>query len=77
MKSTLLRNIIKEIVIDELSGTSSGGASANFSSGQGEQYATPKAFKKKSSQNKILSRLGFKKLSRPKRPSHTKLFDFL
>lgn len=44
MKSEL-RALIRELVLQEMSTTSSGGAS--MSAGTGEQYATPKAFKKK------------------------------
>jgi hypothetical protein len=72
-----LRALIRELVLQEMNTTSSGGAS--MSAGTGEQYATPKAFKKTES-NKALTvskKLGFAKTSRPKRPSNTKLFDFL
>lgn len=72
-----LKALIRELVLQEMSTTSSGGAS--MSAGTGEQYATPKAFKKTESSKALTTskKLGFTKISRPKRPSHTKLFDFL
>lgn len=39
-----LRALIRELVVQEMSTTGTG---ASMSSGKGEQYATPKAFKKK------------------------------
>ena len=40
-------------------------------------YATPAAFGKATRAKKTLTKLGFKQVSRPKRPSHTKGFDYL
>lgn len=67
--------LIKE-ALSELSATGTG---AGFSPGKGEQYGTGRAFRKeKNSKDKSLStRLGFTKVKRPKRPSHTKLIDYL
>lgn len=68
----LIKTTIKEI--------SSTGTGASFTSGQGEQYATPYAFKKGTGDNKAtnyIKKLGFTKVQRPKRPSHTKLVDYL
>ena len=60
--------------LDEANVTNSGGAS--FTPGDGAQYATPAAFGKLI-ELKRLNKLGFKQVSRPKRPSHTKGFDYL
>jgi len=76
MKRTDLMKLVKE-VLDEMSMTGTG---ASFTPGQGEQYATPYAFKKGSGDNravKFLKKIGYTKAERPKRPSHTKLFDYL
>lgn len=44
-------------------------------------YLTPKAFSKKGQGKNIATKtaekLGYKTVERPKRPSHTKLFDYL
>jgi hypothetical protein len=70
-----LQNLIREI-LSELSSTGTG---ATFSPGTGEQYATPKAFGNigVNRGTKSTQKLGFKKVQRPKRPSHTKLADYL
>lgn len=76
MKKAELIKLVKE-VIQEISATGTG---ASFTPGQGEQYATPYAFKKDSKDNravKFLKKIGYTKINRPKRPSHTKLFDYL
>jgi len=76
MKRTDLVKLVKE-VLDEISVTGTG---ASFTPGQGEQYATPYAFKKGTGDNratKFMKKIGYTKLDRPKRPSHTKLFDYL
>ena len=68
----LIRSTIKEI--------SSTGTGASFSPGAGMQYATPYAFGKGKKDNKAtnyIKKLGFTKVDRPKRPSHTKLVDYL
>jgi len=71
----LVREVLKEL--DEANTTSVGGAS--FADGDGAQYATPKAFSKSRSNRatKTLTKQGYKKINRPKRPSHTKGFDYL
>ena len=57
-------------VIDEMSTTGAVGG-----------YLTPKAFAKKGQGKNIATKtaekLGFKTVQRPKRPSHTKMFDYL
>lgn len=70
---TLVREVMQEL--DEANVTNVGGAS--FTPGDGAQYATPKAFGKGKRAKKTLTKLGFKQASRPKRPSHTKGFDYL
>ena len=73
---TLVREVIQEL--DEANVTNVGGAS--FTPGDGAQYATPNAFSKSKRTNratKLLKNLGWKKQQRPKRPSHTKGFDYL
>lgn len=62
-------------MLDEANITSTGGAS--FSPGDGAQYATPKAFGKGNKAKKTLTKLGYKQVSRPTRPSHTKGFDYI
>ena len=76
MKRSQLRSLVKE-VLDESSTTGTG---ATFTPGTGAQYATPHAFSKNNRDNqatKYAKKLGYKKADRPKRPSHTKLFDYL
>jgi len=53
------------------------GGTATFTPGDGMNYATPAAFGKATRAKKTLTKLGFKQVSRPKRPSHTKGFDYL
>lgn len=66
MKPSKLREIIKE-VLDEMSVTGAVGG-----------YLTPYAFSKNTNKaTKYLQKLGYKKAERPKRPSHTKMFDYL
>jgi hypothetical protein len=76
MKRSELVRLVKEM-LDEANVTSSGGAS--FTPGTGAQYATPAAFSKTPSKRakKTLTKQGYKQVSRPKRPSHTKAFDYL
>ena len=71
----LVREVLKEL--DEANTTNVGGAS--FSAGAGAQYATPAAFSRSRSNRavKTLTKQGYKKIKRPKRPSHTKGFDYL
>jgi hypothetical protein len=69
----LVREVQQEL--DEANVTNSGGAS--FTPGEGAQYATPAAFGKATRAINTLKRQGYKQVSRPKRPSHTKAFDYL
>ena len=67
-------------VREELEEVSTTGGGATFTPGTGAQYATPKAFDKSGRDNratKFLKKLGWTKQQRPKRPSHTKAFDYL
>jgi len=77
MKKSEVIKAIQE-VLQEMSTT---GGGASFTPGSGEQYATPFAFSKKgqgkNAATKQGERLGFKTVERPKRPSHTKMFDYL
>lgn len=77
MKQSFLRKLVKELV-DEISTTGTG---ASFTPGTGAQYATPFAFSKNKRQKnratKYQEKLGYKKVERPKRPSSTKLIDYL
>ena len=80
MKKSELVSLVKEVMqeLQEANVTNVGGAS--FTPGDGAQYATPHAFSKKKKTNratKLLKNLGWKKQERPKRPSHTKGFDYL
>ena len=76
-----LTQLIKELLYEELYEISTTGTGASFSPGTGAQYATPNAFAKKGQKTnratKFLKKLGYKQVERPKRPSHTKLFDYL
>lgn len=73
----LVREVLQEKEIDEANTTNVGGAT--FTPGDGAQYATPFAFSKKPSSKavKTLTKQGYKETKRPKRPSHTKGFDYL
>ena len=77
MKKSELKKLVHE-VLQEISTTGTG---ATFTPGVGAQYATPYAFSKKGQKDnravKFLKKIGYKKVDRPKRPSNTKLFDFL
>ena len=77
MKKSELVSLVREVMqeLDEANVTNVGGAS--FTPGDGAQYATPKAFGKGTRAKKTLTKLGYKQVSRPKRPSHTKAFDYL
>jgi len=77
MTRSQLTELVKEVMkeLDEANVTNTGGAS--FSSGQGAQYATPFAFGKGNRAIKTLKKQGYKKINRPKRPTHTKGFDYL
>ena len=79
MTRSQLVQLVKEVMqeIDEANTTNVGGAS--FAAGAGAQYATPFAFGRstKNRATKTLAKQGYKKIKRPKRPSHTKGFDYL
>jgi hypothetical protein len=80
MKKSELVSLVREVMqeLDEANVTNVGGAS--FTPGSGAQYATPNAFSKSKKANratKLLKKLGYKQVERPKRPSHTKGFDYL
>ena len=77
MKRTELVSLVREVMqeLDEANVTNAGGAS--FTPGAGAQYATPKAFGKNNRAKRTLKQIGYKQVSRPKRPSHTKGFDYL
>lgn len=79
MKKSELVQLVKE-VLKELDEANVTGGSATFTPGTGAQYATPNAFSKSKKANratKLLKNLGWKKQERPKRPSNTKMFDYL
>jgi hypothetical protein len=71
-----LRELVRE-VMQELDEANVTGGTATFTPGDGMNYATPAAFGKATRAKKTLTKLGFKQVSRPKRPSHTKGFDYL
>ena len=76
MRKSEWRTLVQE-VLDEISTTGTG---ATFTPGTGAQYATPYAFSKNKRDNratKFLKKIGYKKAERPKRPSYTKLVDYL
>lgn len=72
-------NLVKLIreVMQELDEANVTGGSATFTPGTGAQYATPKAFGKGKKAKKTLTKIGWKQQQRPKRPSNTKMFDYL
>lgn len=78
---TSLHNIIRELIYQELAEISTTGTGGTFSPGTGAQYMTPKAFSKNTQKDNLatnyLKKTGYTKVTRPKRPSHTKLFDYL
>ena len=79
MKKSELVALVRE-VLQELDEANVTGGTATFTPGDGAQYATPYAFSKGSKVNratKLLKKQGYKKVERPKRPSHTKGFDYL
>lgn len=79
MKRSELVHLVKEVLL-ELEEANVTGGSATFTPGTGAQYATPNAFSKSKKANratKLLKNLGWKKQERPKRPSNTKMFDYL
>jgi len=72
-------NLVKLVreVMQELDEANVTGGSATFTPGTGAQYATPHAFGKGKRAKKTLTKIGWKQQQRPKRPSHTKMFDYL
>ena len=76
MTRTKLRELVRE-VMQELDEANVTGGTATFTPGDGMNYATPAAFGKATRAKKTLTKLGFKQVSRPKRPSHTEGFDYL
>lgn len=68
MKRSQLVGLVREVLqeLDE----------ANVSGNVGA-YHTPFAFGKGTRAKQALQRQGYKQVSRPKRPSHTKGFDYL
>lgn len=76
MTKSQLTELVKE-VINELDEANVTGGSASFTPGEGAQYATPNAFGRGNRAVKTLKKQGYKKITRPKRPSHTKGFDYL
>ena len=77
MTLSQLQELIREVMqeMNEANVTNAGGAS--FTPGAGAQYATPNAFVNGNREKKSLKKIGYKQVSRPKRPSHTKGFDYL
>lgn len=77
MTRSELVQLVQEVQqeLEEANVTNSGGAS--FTPGDGAQYATPAAFGKATRAIKTLKKQGYKQVSRPKRPTHTKAFDYL
>lgn len=69
---TLLKEVMKELQEGNVTGTG-----ASFSPGEGEQYATPRAFGKSHKGIQTLKKDGYTLTKRPSRPSHTMLADFL
>lgn len=69
MKRSEIVRAVQE-VLEEMSTSAEAGA-----------YSTPNAFAKKgqgkNAATKTAEKLGYKTVERPKRPSHTKMFDYL
>jgi hypothetical protein len=85
MKKSRVIQIIRE-VLQEMSTTGGGGgatpagAGATFTPGQGEHYAEPIRSPKKQTKKKVTKEIrdsGYKEVKRPKRPSHTDMFEYL
>ena len=77
MTRSELVQLVKEVMqeVNEANTTQVGGS--GFTAGTGETFATPHAFGKGTRAKKTLTKLGWKQQQRPKRPSHTKGFDYL
>tara|TARA_R100000322_G_C5411324_1_gene183981 strand:+ start:544 stop:765 length:222 start_codon:yes stop_codon:yes gene_type:complete len=73
MTRSELVKLVREVLSE--ANTTSGGAS--FSAGAGENYKTKYAFGNANRAGKISKKHGYKKVSRPKRPYSTKLYDYL
>jgi len=61
---SLVREVMKELEEANVSGNIQG-------------FTTPYAFGKDKKATKALKRIGYKKIKRPRRPSNTKLVDYL
>jgi len=80
MKRSEVVELLREYIKEQLSEVSTTGTGASFSPGTGAQYATPNAFSKGDRDNRavqFLQKMGFKKTQRPKRPSSTKMVDYI
>ena len=77
MKRSELVHLVKEVMqeLDEANTTQVGGS--GFTTEEGETFATPNFLGKAKKAKKTLTKLGWKQQQRPKRPSHTKAFDYL
>lgn len=77
MTRSHLVQLVKEMMqeLDEANVTNTGGAS--MTAGDGPVYGTPNWKGKATRAKKTLTKIGFKQVSRPTRPSHTKGFDYL
>lgn len=73
MKVSELKQAFRQALLE--ANVTSGGAS--FTAGEGENYATPKAFGKKKRKKRKKDGTGFTRVERPVRPSSTKLIDYL
>ena len=77
MTKSQLVQLVKEVMqeMNEANTTQVGGS--GFTAGEGETFATPNFLGKAKRAKKTLTKLGWKQQQRPKRPSHTKGFDYL
>ena len=77
MKRSKLLEIIKEVLSED---GAVGNVTGAMDGGMGSPK-TPRAFAKKgqgeNTATKVMKKDGFKTVQRPKRPSHTKMFDYL
>lgn len=78
---TSLHNIIRELIYQELAEISTTGTGGTSLPGIGAQYMTTKAFNRNTQKDNLatnyLKKAGYIKVNRPKRPTSTKLFDYL
>jgi len=80
MTRSQLVQLVREVLVEKLIEANVTGGTASFTPGTGAQYATPFAFAKKGTKSKAqkyLEKLDYTTVKRPKRPSNTKLFDYL